>query len=176
VVGIDDWAWRRGHRYGSIICDLERHRIVDLLADREAATVAAWLARHPSIQIIARDRGAGYRQAATHGCPKAIQVADRWHLMENASAAFLDAVRRSMGAVRKALGGGPVRSHRTDGGATQAAHGLASPCGGERGDPGHGEGRHDDQRHCAKALPRSARHGQESQLSVVSCPATQHRQ
>lgn len=108
VVGIDDWAWKRGHRYGTIVCDLERRRIIDLLPDREAATVAAWLARHPSITVIARDRGAGYKQAATEGRPEAVQVADRWHLMENASAAFLDAVRRSMGAIRKAMGGDPI--------------------------------------------------------------------
>lgn len=104
VVGIDDWAFKRGQRYGTIICDLERRRIIDLLPDREAATVAAWLAARPSIAVIARDRGAGYMQAATDGRPGAIQVADRWHLMENASAAFLTAVQRSMQAVRKAVG------------------------------------------------------------------------
>jgi transposase len=70
--------------------------------------VTAWLARHPSITVIARDRGAGYRQAATEGRPEAVQVADRWHLMENASAAFLTAVQRSMGAIRKAVGAGTV--------------------------------------------------------------------
>ena len=105
VVGIDDWAFRRGLRYGTIVCDLERRRIIDLLPDREAATVAAWLAARPSIGVIARDRGAGYIRAATVGRPEAIQVADRWHLMENASAAFLSAVQRSMQAIRKALGG-----------------------------------------------------------------------
>ena len=104
VVGVDDWAWKRGHRYGTIICDLERRRIIDILPDREAATVAAWLAERPSITIIARDRGAGYRQAASDGRPEAIQIADRWHLMENASAAFLTAVQRSMRVVRKAVG------------------------------------------------------------------------
>jgi transposase len=108
VIGIDDWAWKRGHRYGTIVCDLERRRIIDILPDREAATVAAWLAAHPSISVIARDRGAGYRQAATDGLPEAVQVADRWHLMENASAAFLNAVRRSMHAIRKAVGAGTV--------------------------------------------------------------------
>jgi transposase len=61
VVGIDDWAWKRGHRYGTITCDLERRRIIDLLPDREAATVTTWLAERPSITVIARDRGAGYR-------------------------------------------------------------------------------------------------------------------
>jgi transposase len=104
VVGIDDWAFKRGQRYGTIVVDLERRRIVDLLPDREAATVAAWLAARPSIGVIARDRGAGYIQAATDGRPEAIQVADRWHLMENASAAFLTAVQRSMQTVRKAVG------------------------------------------------------------------------
>ena len=104
VVGIDDWAWRRGQRYGSIICDLERRRVVDLLPDREPATVEAWLLRHPEIRVISRDRGSGYGQAATRAAPQAIQVADRWHLMENASAAFLEAVRRSMRTIRMALG------------------------------------------------------------------------
>ena len=104
VVGIDDWAFKRGQRYGTIICDLERRRIVSLLPDREAATVAARLAARPSIEVIARDRGAGYIQAATDGRPNAIQVADRWHLIENASAAFLTVVQRSMQAIRKAVG------------------------------------------------------------------------
>ena len=67
VVGIDDWAWKRGHRYGTIICDLEQRRIIDILPDREASTVTRWLAEHPSITIIARDRGAGFVQAATPG-------------------------------------------------------------------------------------------------------------
>ena len=108
VVGIDDFAWKRGHRYGTIICDLERRRIIDILPDREAATATAWLADHPSITVIARDRGAGYKQAAAEGRPDAVQVADRWHLMENASAAFLTAVQRSMAAIRKAVSAGTV--------------------------------------------------------------------
>jgi len=67
VVGIDDWAWRRGHRCGTIICDLERRRVIDLLPDREMATTQAWLADCPSIRIISPDRGGGYGQAATRG-------------------------------------------------------------------------------------------------------------
>jgi transposase len=108
MIGIDDWAWKRGHRYGTIVCDLERRRIIDVLPDREAATVTRWLAERPSIAVIARDRGAGYKQAAADGRPEAVQIADRWHLMENASAAFLNAVRRSMHAIRKAVGVGNV--------------------------------------------------------------------
>jgi transposase len=104
VVGIDDWAFRRNRCYGTIVCDLERRRIVTLLPDREVATVRAWLADHPGIKIVSRDRGGGYGEAAAKALPDAVQVADRWHLMENASAAFLDAVRKSMRAIRSAIG------------------------------------------------------------------------
>ena len=104
VIGIDDWAWRRNHRYGSIVCDLERWRIVALLPDRDAGTVEAWLAGHREIRVVSRDRGGGYGEAAAKALPGAVQVADRWHLMENASAAFLDAVRRSMRTIRSAVG------------------------------------------------------------------------
>ena len=104
VIGIDDWAWRRNHRYGTIICDLERRKTIALLPDREPATARAWLIQQPQIEIIARDRGGGYAQAAAQALPHAGQVADRWHLMENASHAFLDAVRKSMRQVRVAIG------------------------------------------------------------------------
>ncbi|MGY4352201.1 transposase [Bradyrhizobium sp. GM7.3] len=67
-------------------------------------TVRAWLSKHPAINIVSRDRGGGYGEAAAKALPNAIQVADRWHLMENASAAFLDAVRRSMNRIRTAIG------------------------------------------------------------------------
>jgi transposase len=104
VVGIDDWAFRRNHRYGSIVCDLERRRVVALLPDREVGTVTAWLSQHPEIEVVSRDRGGGYGEATAKALPCATQVADRWHLMENASAAFLDAVQRSMKPIRAALG------------------------------------------------------------------------
>ncbi|MBP1807521.1 transposase [Rubellimicrobium aerolatum] len=109
VIGIDDWAWKRGHRYGTIVCDLERHCIVDVLPDREAATVAARLGAHPEVDIVSRDRGGGYGQAVTAARPEVVQVADRWHLLENASRAFLDAVRRSMSPIRRALSAGRIK-------------------------------------------------------------------
>jgi transposase len=104
VIGIDDWAWRRNQRYGTIICDLERRRPIRLLPDREPVTAQAWLAEQPQVAIIARDRGGAYARAASKALPQAVQVADRWHLMENASRAFLDAVRRSMRQIRGAIG------------------------------------------------------------------------
>ena len=104
VVGIDDWAWRRNHRYGTIICDLERRRPIRLLPDREPATAHAWLIGQPQITTVARDRGGGYALAAARALPDAEQVADRWHLMENASCAFLDSVRGSMRQIRAAIG------------------------------------------------------------------------
>jgi transposase len=73
---------------------------VTLRPDREIATVAAWLADHPSIEILARGRGGGYGEAAAEALPNAIQTTYRWHLMENASSAFLDAVRKSTQAIR----------------------------------------------------------------------------
>lgn len=104
VIGIDDWAWRRNHRYGTIICDLERRRPIRLLPDREPATAQAWLCEQPQIAIVARDRGGAYALATAKALPHALQVADRWHLMENASRAFLDAVRKSMRQIRTTIG------------------------------------------------------------------------
>ena len=75
-----------------------------LLPDREPVTIEAWLASHAEIEIVSRDRGGGYGEAAAKALPHAIQVADRWHLFENASAAFLDAVRKSMRLTRTAIG------------------------------------------------------------------------
>lgn len=92
VIGIDDWAWRKGHHYGTIICDLERGEVIDILPDREDATVVAWLQAHPNIEVITRDRAKCYREAATTGAPQAVQIADRWHLLKN----LTDAVKRTL--------------------------------------------------------------------------------
>jgi len=108
VIGIDDWAWRRNQRYGTIICDLERRRTIALLPDREPATAKAWLLDQGQIKVVARDRGGGYALAVAKALPKAIQVADRWHLMENASRAFLDAVRKSMRQIRAVIGAATI--------------------------------------------------------------------
>lgn len=88
VLGIDDWSWRRGRTFGTILVDLEAHRPVDLLADRAPDTVVAWLAAHPGTAIVARDRSEGYADGARRGAPAAIHVADRWHLLDNLGAAL----------------------------------------------------------------------------------------
>ncbi len=75
-VGIDDWAGRKGRRYGTIVVDLERGRVIDLLPDRDSETVKAWLTAHPGVELISRDRWSDYAQAATEAAPSAQQVAD----------------------------------------------------------------------------------------------------
>jgi transposase len=83
VVGVDDWSWRRGKRFGTILVNLQTHKIIDLLADREAESVQKWLAKHPEVEIVSRDRGGVYIDGATLGAPQATQVADRWHILSN---------------------------------------------------------------------------------------------
>jgi transposase len=82
-VGIDDFALRKGRVYGTILIDLERGRVIDLLPGRDGTAVEAWLKAHPGVEVITRDRWAAYANAATAGAPQATQVADRFHLLTN---------------------------------------------------------------------------------------------
>ncbi len=88
VIGVDDWAIRRGQTYGTLICDLERKCPIAMLPNRSAETLTEWLKAHPEIEIISRDRAGEYAKAASDGAPQAIQVADRWHLLRNSTEAL----------------------------------------------------------------------------------------
>ena len=98
-LGVDDWAWRRGQNYGTILVDLERRRVVDLLPDRSAKSLESWLIQRPTIQTVNRDRCGTYAEGAANGAPEAVQIADRFHLVLN----FSEAVERVLENHRQEL-------------------------------------------------------------------------
>ena len=129
-VGIDDWAIRKGQCYGTIVIDLERGRVLDLLPGRDGEALKAWLRRHPGVEVITRDRWLAFAQAAAEAAPQARQVADRFHLLQN----LREAVERLLGrlgpAVREALRDPPAASVDAAGAAAPAAGAHAGAAGG----------------------------------------------
>jgi transposase len=83
ILGIDDWSWKKGATYGTILVDLELRKPIEILPDRTASTAEAWLRTHPEVNIVSRDRGGDYAAAARKGAPQAQQIADRVHLLKN---------------------------------------------------------------------------------------------
>jgi len=102
VIGLDDWAWKRRMRYGTLICDLERGLPIDLLPDRSVETVSAWLEKHPTIETISRDGSSEYASAIKKGAPQARQVSDRWHLVKNLAGCVSVLLASSFAQLRRA--------------------------------------------------------------------------
>jgi len=102
-VGVDDWALRKGQRYGTIVIDLERGCVLDIFEGRDGSALAVWLKAHPGVEVITRDRWAAFAQAATDGAPQAQQVADRWHLLKNLREAVEQLLCRHATRARAAL-------------------------------------------------------------------------
>ena len=102
IVGVDDWAWKRRLRYGTLICDLERGLPIDLLPDRSVETVSAWFEEHPHVEIACRDGSSEYASAIKKGAPQARQVSDRWHLGKNLSKCVSTLLANALTELRRA--------------------------------------------------------------------------
>jgi transposase len=100
-IGIDDFSFRRGRTFGTIIVDLKTHKVLDVLPDRTKETSAAWMAAHPEIEVVSRDRGGDYAAAARKAVPAATQTADRFHLLKNLGEALQGVLARHLAAHRK---------------------------------------------------------------------------
>jgi transposase len=102
VIGVDEFAFRKGRRYGAMIVDLERQQPIELLPDKQADTFASWLQEHPQVEVISRDRDGAFAEGAAVGAPQATQVADRWHLTQNLGDALQRLLARHPAALRAA--------------------------------------------------------------------------
>jgi hypothetical protein len=101
VLGVDEFAFRKGCTYGTVLVDVEAGRVVDVLPDRTSETFAAWLTEHPGAEIICRDRATAYTKAVREAAPHALEVADRWHLLQNLSAAVEKTCHQHRDCLRK---------------------------------------------------------------------------
>ena len=100
-LGIDDFSFRRGRTFGTILVDLQSHQVIDLLPDRSVKTVSAWMSAHPEIRLVSRDRGGDYASAAATGAPQARQCADRFHILKNLGEALEGVLARHLAVHRR---------------------------------------------------------------------------
>ena len=139
VIGVDDFAFRRGQRYGTLIIDHESGRVVDLLADRTSASLEAWLAARPLLPgVVTRDRSAVYAKAITAAAPDAVQVADRWHLLANSREAIVRLLERHHPAITKEMAvvrSGPCEPASIDSAPNPPGPELSPPAGNPAAGP-----------------------------------------
>lgn len=120
-LGIDDFSFKRGRTFGTILVNLQTRQIIDVLADRKAETSAAWMTSHPEIRLLSRDRGTDYASAAATGAPQAVQCADRFHLLKNLGEALEGCLARYLAAKRKIQMQEPLEEHSPLGEAPRSA-------------------------------------------------------
>ena len=114
VLGVDDFAFRKGHSYGTILVDLERHKVVDLLPERSQESLLAWLKEHPEIEVATRDRSNIYREGLAKGAPAATQVSDRWHLLHNLALTLEEFLLQKRPTLREAAMPGTEPEDKSD--------------------------------------------------------------
>jgi transposase len=112
VLSVDAWAWRKKQRYGTMLLDLERSQVIDLLPVRSADSLAQWLGLHPEVEVITRDRSSLYADGGRQGAPSAVQITDRFHLVSNLRGAVERDIQQLQIDARKQLAQSETREPR----------------------------------------------------------------